>query len=1310
MDPDQNIVGEDRTFRSECQGSRSTAHESNTKVLEICEYGEPIRDLKGGGGGGACNLHAETGSCSFPILPSPLNFAAGSCCRCKCPCPCPPVETCPFPCPPKPVESCLPGIHKQYRDVYSDCKENHLPIGYKTVVEHDDLYLPRSRPLSSTSNYCSMPMPSRSCSPPYTPPPTQRCHCECAQSQPRPTWDVKIPESKVCLQTFVQEEKSCCSQPSPKRLASPTPQCLPLPDPLDACHCLPSPIRHLASPTPVDPCRSQPSPQCLPLPDQLDACNCLPSPKRCLASPTPVDPCHSQPSPKRLALPAQIDTCCFPPFPERLALPAHIDTCCFPPFPKRLALLAPADTCCFPPSPKRLALPAPTDICCMPSPKRPALPTKVNASTSPSWKSSKSLALPARVSGGMDAEHDTTIPEPADVSVKSCVDNEQKPSIKSSSSQKHVQRIYVCLPYPSNSFPTSPNRLPSPLKPLPSNDEKNQAPVSTLRSELNQTPVSPPPLPLPYRCQECVSQRPTPRSPNCFESLYLVETPLPKSPQSRLASPMQPRLASPMQPRLASPMQPRLASPMQPYIKSCFQISRISQARDFMSSSCQYSPRERPKVFQSQKSGPSPPVSPDPSPNSSLCHPQKQNLSPYRPPKPSIYHFPKPMGLPEPPPTKAPSPRPVNRSPLAAELVTVEKHVHCNCSPRVETPLDVEFAYVDQSCSRRPVSPSLYEAVSRVLRPESPRPPMFQSLSPEVCPRLAPSPKRPECTCQKLGHKRNNNQFQYAAQIGSRSNSSNSTGQYRRVENASITQFLNDVKRILKKDLPSRMRPADQKQVFKETLKRDFYSSVRSALTSEFPFRDFPSSIRTDHNQELPSSGRTTDRKQELPTTDFLSLVRATLKPEFPSSSSGRTTDRKRDQKQEFSTPRNCFPSSMRKTNCKQEISSSSRATTERKQEHTSCVRTTERGTSPIIGQPVMVDSGARRPLMVDSGTNGAGVESDDRPKTAPVFTSTNNEAPSKPRPLQSGTTDHINVIEKPSKRSSQEDILSQESEEDYRYGSVQAIPKASDSKHPSKRNFNKRDTPSWMPRAAPKREEMLRCCCGMCKSTHSRRHFTTKCAYCANVHSCCCGMCSCPFRYCSSKSPIPDSESSTPSTSGRNDKLPFRNYPGLSRPKSLSPMTRRSYVAGIHEVPGKHGPRSKSARAKCKAQQIKERHPSPRALLKSFNSYLKSYPRRSKTGSRRCWHGHRRSPNWQYYSPPVSPEQNCSQRTKRSIIRRPQKDQLQQAPWGTHPILLSHPRPSNSRFVGAQIPQPRLISSGPHRGCCCPRCANAKL
>lgn len=1255
--PDQTIIEDDQTYQSDygdfvnlLSGTRYPAHEVKTGVLKIHEYGGPIRDLKGGGGGGddgTCTLHAQTGSCPFPALPSPLNFASGSTCRCRWRCPCPPVECPSVKCPPRPVESCQPGIHKQYRDFYPDCKGTHLPRGYRNSVENDDLYLPSPPPVNSNSCY-NMPMSSRSCSPPPIQPLTQRCRCcQCPRTlEPNPSFKPLVCPPKPLL--CPPKVDRCCSPPSPR--------CFSFSDEVKSC-CFPTPPRCPPLSDQVDPCRSPPPPKCPPVPDQVSPW-CFPtSPKSPL--PNRADPCHPPPSPIICAaVPDTVSSWCIPLSPQR---PLSINQVSpwSPPSPQRVA-----DNCCFPVSPRRLTLPtrvksSPT----LPSSKRLALakvdslspkmdplsfpkraiPLALAAQVNPRRSPSPNyrLALPARVSGWMGAEYDT-IYEPTNASEKDCVDSDiRRPNSTALCSQKPVQRIYVCLPYAANPSPTSPNCLSSLPKPLLSDDGKN-LPNPTIHSELiNKIPIiSPPPPVVQSWCPECISQTPTPRSP--------------KSPRSRSISPTKPNA------------------------KSCT-VPMISGVKHLMSSSCQYSPRidtEGPKVvLLTQKSGPSPPTSPyhlDPSRDPSPCPPQLRRPSPYRPPRPTMTSPQKLRpGVPEPP-------RPQTQSPLDAELVPVEKHIRCKCGPRGLAILhDTED--LDQSCGRRAVSPSLYEAISRVLRPGSPCP-----ILPGLPHLGRVSAQRMECTCRKLPDKRNS-QICKAAQIGLHSHespsqhSSNSTAHCQRMDNAKMTEFLNDVKRVLKKDFPSRMRPPDHQ---KQDLKRDFYSSVRS----ELPLKDFSSSIRSpDRNQESPTSGRRTDQKDELSSAEFLSIVRSTLKPEFPSSSSGRTTERKEDKKHEVS-PR---------TPCKQEASSILRPR-ERKQEFASCVRTTERGTSPIIGKPV----------MIDSGTNGSGMESADRPKTDPTNTTTmNRKFPKNPRPLQSAH-DNGDAMRRPSKGTIQEDSPPQGSDKARRYGPVEAnIPETTNSKHPSQRNFNKRVTPSWVPRAAPNREVLRRGCCGLCKSACSRSHLTTKCPYYGNVHSCCCSMCSCPFPYCTIESPVPDSENSMSATSAGNGKF---GHPGSSRPKSLSPFARRSHVAGPREMSDKHGPRSKPSRPKGKARQ-RERHPRARALLESFNSYLNSQCRCSKTGltpHRRCSYSHQRSPHW--HSPPLSPERNCSQLAKRSMLRQTQRG-LQQAPWDTHPILMSS-RLSNSRFCLDRIPQPRPLPSGPHRGCFCPRCANGKL
>lgn len=639
----------------------------------------------------------------------------------------------------------------------------------------------------------------------------------------------------------------------------------------------------------------------------------------------------------------------------------------------------------------------------------------------------------------------------------------------------------------------------------------------------------------------------TPRHPSRCDSLYLVETPQ----HSRSTSPV--------------------------------------QQRRLMNTSCQCSPRidRDTKSFQTQKSGASSPLSPhnlELSPDPSPCS-RRKRPSPYRPSSPS-----KPIGF-------DPSARPLNRTPYAAELVTVEKHVQCNGSPRRESG---EF---DQSYTRRHGNPSLHESaasIRRVLRPESPLD-------------LARSARRLECTCQLQPA---DNQVHY--QNGS----------------PSSTDFVSIVRSTLKPAVPT----------------IDFFgSSARTnrKLQDSTTTRDtFPVDGK-QQEWEISSSGRRTDRKQaewELP-------------PKTGSEFPLRTTDRK-----QWEFPSNLdweFPSVLRATDRKQEY-------------YSTCVRTTERGSSPIIVTPILKESvlnSARAPIL------------------------TNCEAPSNnSRPLLQSGNGHYDATE----RSSTEANTSPppESDEDYRYGPVQVIPKAAEP-----RNF-RGHTSSRL----PNREVIRRCCCGMCKSTYSRSHFTTKCPFCANVHSCCCGMCSCPFPSCTSKSPILDSNTSnytsTTSSPSHDNKLLF--HPGFSssRPKSVSPM-RRKYLAGL-AMPENHRQRSKSSRPKCKLRQ-KTFEPSPRALLESFHNYLKSESRRAKASSSPHWRcSERRSTHW---NPPSGfPDRSCSQRAKRLSAGKAPRGQQQQAPWGTHPILLSS-RPPNGQALEYRLPY-----RGSYRDCCCSRCVNGKL
>ncbi|XP_024382818.1 uncharacterized protein [Physcomitrium patens] len=165
----------------------------------------------------------------------PARLAGGSGYTC---CPCPSLQS--------PVESCLPGLHQKYVDVYDSntCKEGHLPAGYRRFVEHDDLYLPLSRNINPASSNCGRLCSPRECFP-------QDCGpCDLRLCDSDVTYgDIYLPPSRPCtpalpldssrypppsscpqLGPFCQPQIQCTCPPHIKKLAA---------DPSRSCSCPP---------------------------------------------------------------------------------------------------------------------------------------------------------------------------------------------------------------------------------------------------------------------------------------------------------------------------------------------------------------------------------------------------------------------------------------------------------------------------------------------------------------------------------------------------------------------------------------------------------------------------------------------------------------------------------------------------------------------------------------------------------------------------------------------------------------------------------------------------------------------------------------------------------------------------------------------------------------------------------------------------------------------------------------------------------------------------------------------------------------
>jgi hypothetical protein len=126
------------------------------------------------------------------------------------------------------VEACLPGLHEKYIDLYRDCREFHQAQPYRRPVDHDDLYLPASRPLSPVSlDHDDLYLPlAPSCAPP-----TQKC-ISCPPTMPTyyaaPSrsdclGDIYLPPSRPCTPRF-GDDKDIYLPPSP-RCAPPPREC-----------------------------------------------------------------------------------------------------------------------------------------------------------------------------------------------------------------------------------------------------------------------------------------------------------------------------------------------------------------------------------------------------------------------------------------------------------------------------------------------------------------------------------------------------------------------------------------------------------------------------------------------------------------------------------------------------------------------------------------------------------------------------------------------------------------------------------------------------------------------------------------------------------------------------------------------------------------------------------------------------------------------------------------------------------------------------------------------------------------------------
>ncbi|XP_024395387.2 uncharacterized protein [Physcomitrium patens] len=835
----------------------------------------------------------------------------------------------------------------------------------------------------------------------------------------------------------------------------------------------------------------------------------------------------------------------------------------------------------------------------------------------------------------------------------------------------------------------------------------------------------------------------------CFQSFHA-------SPQESITRPDESHFSLEM-PLQASTikLESKSTSPMQSYHNGGLSQKHLG-IRDWIGISCQCSPRidpdSGPKSYQTRKSGTSSPISADdlePSPCSSPCSP-KTRLSPRRPSSASPDYPLKSM-------EHAPH-RLLSRLPYTAELaqLTVEKSFQRSCCSREDN------ANHDESNGERAGKLKLYDSgtgalISRASHPDS----SSEILLPGTGSLECTCQKKPAKTShnqfcyptQKGSLSPSPSGYSPATKQWRNTDSDPSHGAFlndvKRILSSGVPKCLVDDKKdwrnVWKKpDRNEDCKSLDRQQDLKQDSIHDFHAKVRSVLHSDSPITNFiPSERTTNLMQELSSSGKTCQQHELLSSTDIFSSAKSTLKPALPSIVScgrltdsswkeyprianaapceasdwrqehpppqinfalcERTTDQRQAQREYLSTRSSMgslrkLPSSGSPADWKQASKSPSNLDwkfpsreTDYKQEYFSCLKTTERGTSPIVSTPTKFEP--------SPGLS----RSRDRPKTAPIFTNfKHGEGACTSRKFQRGN-DRLDTTKRTSARKAPEAYISppEESDEDCRHHvQITDPPEALKlSKRPSKGNSNKLDKSSCLRNDIPKQGVVCQCCCGRCKTTNSRGQVTTKCPFCANVHSCCCGMCSCPFPTCVSKSPLADSISSkctSTTDSIGNDKLPSDNYNRsfASRHKSLSPM-RGKHPAGL-EKPDKFGPRSKSSLSKHTFQRA-----SPRSAFQSFHDYLKEESRRSKStlnSYRR--RSERQSRNWR--PPSNSPDRNCSRRTNQLSTNKAPGEL--RAPNGTHPILMS------SRESNIQAVEHRLPYSRSHHGCGCPQCTHGKL
>ena len=148
------------------------------------------------------------------------------------------------------VEACVPGLHEKYKDFYRDCREIHQAQPYRRAVDHDDLYLPASRPLSPVSiDHDDLYLPLAPSCPPV---PTKSCSCKTPPSRSDCFGDIYLPPSRPCTPRFCDDKEDIYLPPSPK--------CAPPPRECFGLGGMASKFDDM--PRPASSCKPSPNPNC----------------------------------------------------------------------------------------------------------------------------------------------------------------------------------------------------------------------------------------------------------------------------------------------------------------------------------------------------------------------------------------------------------------------------------------------------------------------------------------------------------------------------------------------------------------------------------------------------------------------------------------------------------------------------------------------------------------------------------------------------------------------------------------------------------------------------------------------------------------------------------------------------------------------------------------------------------------------------------------------------------------------------------------------------------------------------------------